>query len=117
MARDWFSRAADADHELTTDAAERLDELDGVDVTDLLGDEDDEYGTPRVRDEADDDDETRPTRTTTRPNDENDDDRRLIAPLANGSDPTVGPVRQARPPAPPAALPRGVVPGEVGWTR
>jgi tetratricopeptide (TPR) repeat protein len=35
-ARDWFARAAEADHELTTDAAERLDELDGVDVTDLL---------------------------------------------------------------------------------
>ncbi|MHA3835652.1 tetratricopeptide repeat protein [Terrabacter sp. AAH1] len=38
-ARDWFARAAEADHELTTDAAERLEELDGVDVTDLLGDE------------------------------------------------------------------------------
>ncbi|MER7074181.1 tetratricopeptide repeat protein [Terrabacter sp. NPDC000476] len=38
-AREWFARAADADHELTTDAAERLEELDGVDVTDLLGDE------------------------------------------------------------------------------
>src|SRR6476469_8026806 len=45
VARDWFARAADADHELTTDAAERLEELDGVDVTDLLGDDDDdEYG-------------------------------------------------------------------------
>lgn len=38
-AREWFARAADADHELTTDAAERLDALDGVEVTDLLGDE------------------------------------------------------------------------------
>lgn len=40
LARQWFSRAADADHELTTDAAERLDALDGVEVTDLMGDED-----------------------------------------------------------------------------
>ena len=45
VARDWFSRAVDADHELTTDAAERLDELDGVDVTDLLDGE--EESTPR----------------------------------------------------------------------
>ncbi|MEO5746165.1 MAG: hypothetical protein ABIQ53_16480, partial [Terracoccus sp.] len=35
-AREWFARAADADHELTTDASERLDDLDGVEVTDLL---------------------------------------------------------------------------------
>ncbi|WP_235509164.1 lipopolysaccharide assembly protein LapB, partial [Terrabacter sp. Soil810] len=42
VARDWFARAADADHELATDAAERLEELDGVDVTDLLGDEDED---------------------------------------------------------------------------
>lgn len=34
-AREWFARAADADHELTTDAAERLDELDGIDIVDL----------------------------------------------------------------------------------
>lgn len=40
-ARDWFARAADADHELTTDAAERLDELDGVEMLDLGEDEDD----------------------------------------------------------------------------
>ncbi|EWT04472.1 hypothetical protein N864_12845 [Intrasporangium chromatireducens Q5-1] len=46
-AREWFARAADADHELTTDAAERLDELDGIELVDLLGD-----------DETDDMDET-----------------------------------------------------------
>jgi hypothetical protein len=41
-ARDWFARAADADDELETDAAERLAELDGVVLTDLLdGEEDD----------------------------------------------------------------------------
>ncbi|WP_323101685.1 tetratricopeptide repeat protein [Intrasporangium sp. YIM S08009] len=41
-AREWFARAADADHDLTTDAAERLEELDGIDLTDLLEGEDDE---------------------------------------------------------------------------
>lgn len=40
-AREWFSRAADADHELTTDAAERLDELDGIEMLDLSPDDQD----------------------------------------------------------------------------
>ena len=55
VARDWFARAADADHELTTDAAERLEELDGVDVTDLLGDEDEDAYPYDADDDADDD--------------------------------------------------------------
>ena len=50
-ARDWFARAAEADHELTTDAAERLDELDGIDLTDLLEDEPDDE--PAAADDAD----------------------------------------------------------------
>lgn len=41
-ARTWFARAADADDELMTDAAERLDELDGISFTDLLGDDEDD---------------------------------------------------------------------------
>ncbi|WP_270887834.1 tetratricopeptide repeat protein [Pedococcus sp. 5OH_020] len=42
-AREWFARATAADHELETDAAERLAELDGVVLTDLLeGHEDDD---------------------------------------------------------------------------
>ncbi|WP_226344781.1 hypothetical protein [Agilicoccus flavus] len=41
-ARTWFAHAVDADTELETDAAERLDELDGIVLTDLLGDEEDE---------------------------------------------------------------------------
>lgn len=41
-ARTWFARAADADDDLTTDAAERLEELDGISYTDLLGDDDDD---------------------------------------------------------------------------
>jgi len=40
-ARDWFARAADADVDLQTDASERLAELDGVVLTDLLDGEDD----------------------------------------------------------------------------
>lgn len=43
-ARDWFARAAQADVELTTDAAERLEELDGVAVTDLLEDDEGDKG-------------------------------------------------------------------------
>ena len=42
-ARTWFARAADTDTELETDAAERLAELDGVILTDLLeGEEEDD---------------------------------------------------------------------------
>ena len=41
-AREWFQRAADADSEYETDAVERLEELDGVSSTDLLGGEEDE---------------------------------------------------------------------------
>ncbi|PRY63809.1 tetratricopeptide repeat protein [Knoellia remsis] len=35
-AREWFQRAADADEDYETDAVERLEELDGIAVTDLL---------------------------------------------------------------------------------
>lgn len=38
-ARVWFARAVDTDDALETDAADRLDELDGVVRTDLLGDQ------------------------------------------------------------------------------
>lgn len=41
-AREWFEKAAEADTEYETDAVERLEELDGVDVTDLLGGADEE---------------------------------------------------------------------------
>jgi hypothetical protein len=41
-ARDWFARAADVDDEGETDAADRLAELDGIVMIDLLeGEEDD----------------------------------------------------------------------------
>lgn len=39
-ARDWFAKAVDSDPSGETDAAERLDELDGLVMTDLLEDED-----------------------------------------------------------------------------
>jgi tetratricopeptide (TPR) repeat protein len=41
-ARSWFARAADLDEDLQTDAADRLAELDGVVLTDLLDGEDPE---------------------------------------------------------------------------
>lgn len=41
-ARDWFAKAVAADDELETDAADRLAELDGVVLTDLLEGDDDE---------------------------------------------------------------------------
>ncbi len=41
-ARDWFAKALDADRAGETDAADRLDELDGVVMTDLLEDEDED---------------------------------------------------------------------------
>lgn len=37
-AREWFAKAVDADTDLETDAADRLAELEGVVLTDLLGD-------------------------------------------------------------------------------
>lgn len=50
-ARTWFARAADTDTELETDAADRLAELDGVILTDLLeGEEDDTDDEPRTDD-------------------------------------------------------------------
>lgn len=52
-AREWFAKAAELDRELETDAAERLDELDGIAVVDLTDEFDgfeDEVGE-RERDE------------------------------------------------------------------
>ncbi|WP_299445599.1 lipopolysaccharide assembly protein LapB [uncultured Phycicoccus sp.] len=43
-AREWFQRAVEGDLEYETDAVERLDELDGVELTDL-GDGEDPAGT------------------------------------------------------------------------
>jgi tetratricopeptide (TPR) repeat protein len=46
-ARDWFARAADFDDEGETDAADRLAELDGVVLVDLLEGEDEAEDDPR----------------------------------------------------------------------
>jgi tetratricopeptide (TPR) repeat protein len=49
-ARTWFARAADVDEDLQTDAADRLAELDGVVLTDLLeGEHDDDEGSAHDR--------------------------------------------------------------------
>jgi tetratricopeptide (TPR) repeat protein len=51
-AREWFSRAADADDDLETDAGERLAELDGVILTDLLDGEEDDAAATESDEEA-----------------------------------------------------------------
>jgi tetratricopeptide (TPR) repeat protein len=57
-AREWFARAAAADEEHLTDAAERLLELDGVTIEGDDEDEDDESGeTPVAETDADEDDD------------------------------------------------------------
>jgi tetratricopeptide (TPR) repeat protein len=53
-AREAFSRAVVADEDEQTDALARLDELDGISVTDLEDDEDDEEADD-LEDQADDD--------------------------------------------------------------
>jgi tetratricopeptide (TPR) repeat protein len=50
-ARDWFGRAASADVEEETDAAERYEELDGVSIDDLGLDEEYPSGEPPVSDD------------------------------------------------------------------
>ena len=57
-AREWFSRAAVADTDETTDAAERLLELDGVTLTGDEEDEDDDTdGDAEARADSDDDED------------------------------------------------------------
>ncbi len=55
-AREWFAKALDADPSGETDAADRLDLLDGVVLTDLLDGQDDDEGDPVRDDEGHDDD-------------------------------------------------------------
>ena len=45
-ARTWFAKAVDADTDLSTDAAERLEELDGVTQVDLFDDDNDDDVRP-----------------------------------------------------------------------
>ncbi|NUS10285.1 MAG: hypothetical protein HOY69_02570 [Streptomyces sp.] len=60
-ARDWFAKAAEADHNGTTDASDRLAQLDGVEFVDAFDDEDETdggtgAGTADQSDEADGED-------------------------------------------------------------
>jgi hypothetical protein len=57
QAREWFARAAAADRDEQTDAAERFDELDDVVIDDLDDEDEDEGqdGDPEDRDLADED--------------------------------------------------------------
>ncbi|WP_216588789.1 hypothetical protein [Streptomyces brasiliscabiei] len=56
-AREWFAKAVEADKDGSTDASDRLAEMDGVEFVDALGDdEDDESGRTDVRDAEDIDD-------------------------------------------------------------
>jgi tetratricopeptide (TPR) repeat protein len=54
QAREWFARAAAADHDEQTDAAERFDDLDDIVIDDLSDDEDD-YEDEDDGPDADDD--------------------------------------------------------------
>jgi hypothetical protein len=57
-AREWFSRANDADTEGMTDAADRVDELDGISFDDEPEDEEDEgRDGDELEDEFDDEDD------------------------------------------------------------
>ena len=55
QAREWFARAAAADHDEQTDAAERFDDLDDVVIDDLSDEDEDDY-----EDDFADDDEDAP---------------------------------------------------------
>ena len=60
QAREWFARAAAADHDEQTDAAERFDDLDDIVIDDLSDDDEDDY-----EDEDAATTRTAPTPTTT----------------------------------------------------
>lgn len=53
LARAWFAEAADADTDNLTDAAERLDEIDGIVFVDLGEEENDLPGVSSVKNGAD----------------------------------------------------------------
>ncbi|MET8453608.1 hypothetical protein [Streptomyces sp. NPDC005209] len=54
-ARDWFAKAVEADRDGSTDASDRLAELDGVEFVDAL-DEDEDAGEGESQDAQDDED-------------------------------------------------------------
>ncbi|MEU1077136.1 MULTISPECIES: tetratricopeptide repeat protein [unclassified Streptomyces] len=52
-AREWFAKALESDKDGTTDASDRLAEMDGVDFVDALGDEQDEQADADLLDSTD----------------------------------------------------------------
>jgi tetratricopeptide (TPR) repeat protein len=55
QAREWFARAAAADHDEQTDAAERFDDLDDIVIDDLSDEDEDDYEDEEDGPDADDD--------------------------------------------------------------
>ena len=55
QAREWFARAAAADHDEQTDAAERFDDLDDIVIDDLSDDDEDDCEYEEDGPDADDD--------------------------------------------------------------
>lgn len=60
LAREWFSRAVDVDEDVTTDAAERLLELDGVVIEEWSADTVETRGTDDAGDTGDTDEPSQP---------------------------------------------------------
>jgi tetratricopeptide (TPR) repeat protein len=57
QAREWFARAAAADHDEQTDAAERFDDLDDIVIDDLSDEDEDDYEDEDEEDGPDADDD------------------------------------------------------------
>jgi hypothetical protein len=53
-AREWFAKTVEADKDGSTDASDRLAELDGVEFVDVLGEDDDADEAVDVDADADD---------------------------------------------------------------
>ncbi|GAA3503969.1 hypothetical protein GCM10019016_110820 [Streptomyces prasinosporus] len=56
-ARDWFAKAVEADRDGSTDASDRLAELDGVEFVDALVEDEDEVAPGTARRRRDEQDE------------------------------------------------------------
>ncbi len=99
-AREWFAKALEADQGGTTDASDRLAELDGVEFTDALADEDEDEVDDEIeveaKDEARDVADDRPI--SDQPVDDQPVDDRPISDQAEGDQP--GDAAEAKPAAP-----------------
>ncbi|MFD5481741.1 tetratricopeptide repeat protein [Streptomyces hawaiiensis] len=54
-AREWFAKAVEADRDGSTDASDRLAELDGVEFVDAMGEDEDDEAQPPASPKADED--------------------------------------------------------------